>query len=211
MILFPCNYLIATEPTYKNISEPRHGADQTSCTGSSWWLLYPVMARISTSESSVAGKKQPGLMRPPPIVRPLSKRPQPNVASSAINGRTRSGTMSPTGSSISRITRSRSQTPSVQNVGVKRKDRELEPDSTEGTNIHVVVRCRGRSEREIKENSGVVLSTDGVKGKTVNLSMGSTAMSNKTYHFDSVFSPAADQSMISEEVITPILDGVRLP
>ena len=33
-----------------------------------------------------------------------------------------------------------------------------------------------------------VVSTDGVKGKAVGLSMGPSALSNKTYQFDKVFS-----------------------
>ena len=60
----------------------------------------------------------------------------------------------------------------------------------------------------MRENSGVVLSTDGTRGKTVELSMGPSALSNKTYRFDKVFSPAADQAMIYDEVVTPILDEV---
>ena len=79
------------------------------------------------------------------------------------------------------------------------------PPSAGETNIHVVVRCRGRSDREVRENSGVVVSTNGVKGKTVELSMGPNAISNKTYHFDNVYSPAADQTIIYEEVVAPIL------
>jgi kinesin family member 11 len=103
-------------------------------------------------------------------------------------------------------------------AGVKRKERDFDPDSStasalEGhdstTNINVFVRCRGRNEREIRENSGVVVNTDGVKGTTVELSMGSSTLSNKTYHFDRVFSPAADQIMIFDEVLKPILDDVR--
>lgn len=38
--------------------------------------------------------------------------------------------------------------------------------------------------------------------------MGPSALSNKTYHFDKVFSSAADQSMIYDDVVTPILDEV---
>ncbi|CCU81857.1 Kinesin-related motor protein [Blumeria hordei DH14] len=89
--------------------------------------------------------------------------------------------------------------------GVKRKERDFEIDD-ESTNINVVVRCRGRNEREVRENSGVVLSTEGVKGKTLELGMGPNALSNKTYHFDKVFSSAADQAMIYDDVVTPILD-----
>lgn len=85
---------------------------------------------------------------------------------------------------------------------------EIESEAGEETNINVVVRCRGRSDREVKENSGVVVSTDGIKGKKVELSMGPSALSNKTYAFDKVFSPAADQGIIFDEVVSPILDEV---
>jgi len=96
-------------------------------------------------------------------------------------------------------------------TGLKRKERDYEQDRGEEatattTNIHVVVRCRGRSEREVRENSGVVVSTNGVKGKTVELSMGPNAINNKTYHFDKVFSPAADQAIIFDDVVSPILN-----
>lgn len=60
----------------------------------------------------------------------------------------------------------------------------------------------------MKENSGVVVSTDGIKGRKVELSMGASALSNKTYAFDKVFSPAADQGIIFDEVVSPILDEV---
>lgn len=84
----------------------------------------------------------------------------------------------------------------------------MAPDASQETNINVVVRCRGRNDREVRENSGVVVSTDGIKGKNVDLSMGPSALSNKTYNFDKVFSPAADQPMIFDEVVMPILDEV---
>lgn len=87
---------------------------------------------------------------------------------------------------------------------------EIEAEAGEETNINVVVRCRGRSDREVKENSGVVVSTDGTKGKKVELSMGPSALSNKTYAFDKVFSPAADQGIIFDEVVSPILDEVGI-
>ena len=106
-------------------------------------------------------------------------------------------------------TMSQSRSPPHQNAGTKRKERDFEAEGSEETNIHVVVRCRGRNDREVRENSGVVVATDGVRGKNVELSMGASALSNKTYHFDKVFSPAADQSMIYDDVVTPILDEVR--
>lgn len=160
-------------------------------------------------------------MRPPTgfqakkqAVRPQNTRPSSARAQSSapsLNPRKQSGTVSPTDSVASLpniITGSLS--PTLRGAGGnKRKEREFEGEGEE-TNIHVVVRCRGRNEREVRENSGVVVSTDGVKGKKVELSMGANALSNKTYHFDKVFSPAADQSMIYEDVVTPILDEVMV-
>lgn len=113
----------------------------------------------------------------------------------------------------SRIDRTAAPSPagsisSVTTTGTKRKDRDYELDAGEETNINVVVRCRGRNEREVRENSAVVVQTEGVKGKLVELSMGPSALSNKTYNFDRVFSQAADQSMLYDDVVKPILEEV---
>lgn len=119
-----------------------------------------------------------------------------------------------------------SPTPSVQSVSgrgrggspsLKRKERDFEPRENEeaATNITVVVRCRGRNAREIAESSGVVLSTPGgLRGKEVVLSLGSnltsqTILSNKTYTFDRVFPPEADQLMVYDDVVDPILKEVH--
>ncbi|POS78898.1 kinesin-II 85 kDa subunit [Diaporthe helianthi] len=90
-------------------------------------------------------------------------------------------------------------------AGMKRKERDFETDFNVETNINVVVRCRGRSDREVGENSAVVVKTNGVMGQHVELSMGPNALSNKTYGFDRVFSQAADQSMVFDDVVKPIL------
>ena len=96
-------------------------------------------------------------------------------------------------------------------TGTKRKDRDFDIEPTlEETNINVVVRCRGRNEREVRENSAVVVETEGAKGKLIELSMGPSALSNKTYNFDRVFSQAADQSMVYDDVVKPILEEVCL-
>ncbi|KAI9877559.1 MAG: kinesin motor protein cin8 [Pleopsidium flavum] len=142
----------------------------------------------------------------PPVARPSTARTQSSAP--ILHGRSNSGVASPANSvaSLSTCT-SRSRSPTLRpNGGTKRKDRDFDHEGGEETNIHVVVRCRGRNDREVRENSGVVVSTDGVKGKSVELSMGPSALSNKTYHFDKVFSPAADQTMIYDDVVTPILD-----
>lgn len=146
------------------------------------------MAGLSRPAVAPARKNS---MRPPP--RPSTARSQ-----STMPPRDRSGAVSPADSLVSVAT--------TQN-GTKRKERDFDHEEEE-TNINVVVRCRGRNEREVRENSGVVLSTEGVKGKSLELSMGPSALSNKTYHFDKVFSSAADQAMIYDDVVTPILDEV---
>lgn len=130
-------------------------------------------------------------MRPPPTTgRPAASRAQ---------------TATPTfGARASSRASSRERTPKR----VAHSDVDLASHGGEETNINVVVRCRGRNDREVRENSGVVVSTNGVKGTQVELSMGPSALSNKTYQFDKVFSPAADQNMVFEEVVAPILDEV---
>ena len=105
----------------------------------------------------------------------------------------------------------RLRSPPASLAGLKRKERDFERDGappSDETCINVVVRCRGRNEREVRENSAVVVSTDGVKGRTVELCLGASALANKAYTFDKVFSPAADQGMIFEGVVAPILDEV---
>jgi len=91
----------------------------------------------------------------------------------------------------------------------KRKARDGDREGSEETNVQVVVRCRGRNEREVKDNSAVILSTPGgLRGKEVALSLGPLALSNKTYQFDRVFGPEADQSMIYDDVVQPIVGEV---
>lgn len=131
-------------------------------------------------------------------MRPNVGRPGPSRAQTATPTLTSTGRLSPADS----VASSKNRTP-------KRKAPPEIPDEFfEETNINVVVRCRGRNDREVKENSGVVVSTDGIKGKKVELLMGPSALSNKTYQFDRVFSSAADQGMIFDEVVSPILNDV---
>lgn len=92
---------------------------------------------------------------------------------------------------------------------VKTKTGGLERDNSDDTSIHVLVRCRGRNERETHENSKVIVRTEGIKGKAVELSAGQNALSDKTYSFDRVFSSAADQRMVYEDAVLPIVDEVR--
>ncbi|KAK6070419.1 kinesin related protein 2 [Seiridium cupressi] len=153
---------------------------------------------------------------------------RPSMASSSTSARTgvpgrpgirqtatrTSSLRQPTHHSImaSRIDRMTAPSPapslaSVATAGNKRKERDFDMEGLgEETNINVFVRCRGRNDREVKENSAVVVETEGAKGKLVELSMGPNALTNKTYNFDRVFSQAADQSMIYEDIVKPVLD-----
>ncbi|CAG7945236.1 unnamed protein product [Penicillium olsonii] len=154
----------------------------------------------------------PGPARPPstlpttrrsglrqPVRRAGSAVPERHASPALTTPSVRSSTMS--------TARAPPRSPEKPNAATKRKEKDYERGVNEDTSIHVVVRCRGRSDREIKENNGVVLSTpEGVKGKTLDLSMGPNAVSNKTYAFDKVFSPAADQITVFEDVVTPTVD-----
>ncbi|KAI5859567.1 kinesin-domain-containing protein [Durotheca rogersii] len=145
---------------------------------------------IPNTRSGVAGRAG---VRPPPNRVSALRHPVHHAAAAARIDRT--AAPSPAESMVS-----------VATTGTKRKEREFEMETGEETNINVVVRCRGRNEREVRENSAVVLYTEGAKGKSVGLSMGPNALSNKTYNFDRVFSQAADQSMIYDDVVKPILE-----
>ncbi|KAL8298213.1 hypothetical protein RB597_006888 [Gaeumannomyces tritici] len=165
--------------------------------------------RRRATGASTSGLPGPSTTRPSAIGRAGSRLGVRSSTATARNVRhgsvvasriDRSGAVSPTGS-----------VSSVATTGTKRKERDFDAeagagDGNAGTNINVVVRCRGRNDREVRENSAVVVSTAGVKGAVVDLSMGPNALSNKTYNFDRVYSSAADQSMIFEDTVKPILD-----
>ncbi|KAF1947277.1 kinesin [Clathrospora elynae] len=146
-----------------------------------------------------------GLPRPGPPLKRNTSTMRPPTTRPPYMARGRSATPALEGRSSRAESVASSRAP--RSSPLKRKERDFEADGEE-TNINVVVRCRGRNDREVRENSGVVVSTNGIKGSTVELSMGPSALSNKTYQFDKVFSPAADQNMVFDEVVSPILDEV---
>ncbi|OXB35754.1 kinesin family member 11 [Cryptococcus neoformans] len=93
-------------------------------------------------------------------------------------------------------------------------------------NIQVVVRCRGRSQQEVDQASPVITTTTGPISKMVTvettplpsatLSTFTTASTyggthqptTKTYPFDKVFGPEADQTMVFNEVAEGMLGEV---
>ena len=84
------------------------------------------------------------------------------------------------------------------------------------TNIQVVLRCRRRSDREIQENSPIIVSTTGAKSTELTIqtsapsnSLGLVSMSApRKYPFDAVFGPEADQAMIYQDVVSPMMDEI---
>ncbi|OMJ26006.1 putative kinesin-related protein [Smittium culicis] len=72
-------------------------------------------------------------------------------------------------------------------------------------NIQVVVRCRGLSEKEKKDKTPRVITVPMITGKDVIYKSGSV---NRTYTFDKVFGPDADQETVYQEVAMPILKEV---
>ncbi|KAF7363485.1 Kinesin motor domain-containing protein [Mycena sanguinolenta] len=84
------------------------------------------------------------------------------------------------------------------------------------TNIQVVVRCRRRSEQEVAANSPIIVSSTGAKSKELTVevalpqsSLGVVTLAPvRTYPFDLVFGPEADQALIYHEVVSPMLEEV---
>lgn len=78
-----------------------------------------------------------------------------------------------------------------------------------GSNIKVVVRCRGRTDREIKAKSHVVVQTLPSSPTEVLIEDVSKASQEaKIYKVDQVFGPEADQATIYDEVVSPMVTEV---
>ncbi|KAG1756753.1 P-loop containing nucleoside triphosphate hydrolase protein [Suillus paluster] len=86
------------------------------------------------------------------------------------------------------------------------------------THIQVAIRCRRRSDREIQENSPIIVSSNGAKSQEVTIETSAPVSSlgvvtlppTRTYPFDLVFGPEADQAMIYHDVVSPMLDEVLM-
>ncbi|KAH9856982.1 kinesin-domain-containing protein [Lenzites betulinus] len=86
------------------------------------------------------------------------------------------------------------------------------------TNIKVVIRCRRRSEREIQDNSPIIVNINGPKGEDVMIetsaptsNFGVVALpTTRTYPFDMVFGPEADQTAVYNNVVHPMLEEVLM-
>lgn len=89
-------------------------------------------------------------------------------------------------------------------------------NAAEESNIQVVIRCRRRSEKEIQDGSHIVVTSSGPKSSEITVQLEPQTSSlgvvqlppTRTYPFDMVFGPEADQSMVYNDVVAPMLDEV---
>ncbi|KAI0093923.1 P-loop containing nucleoside triphosphate hydrolase protein [Irpex rosettiformis] len=85
-----------------------------------------------------------------------------------------------------------------------------------GSNIRVVIRCRRRSEREVQENSPIIVTNAGRRSQEITIETAApvsalgvvTLPPTRTYPFDLVFGPEADQGDIYHDVVAPMLEEV---
>ncbi|KAG9087399.1 kinesin motor protein cin8 [Ceratobasidium sp. 370] len=99
---------------------------------------------------------------------------------------------------------------------VSRTANNAQPQEENTTNIQVVIRCRGRNAREQAENSPLIVETGGPRSEEVTIetalpqsSFGVyTPAPTRTYPFDRVFGPEADQALVYHDIVAPILEEV---
>ncbi|BEJ15730.1 hypothetical protein CspHIS471_0503350 [Cutaneotrichosporon sp. HIS471] len=132
-------------------------------------------------------------------------------------GMSRSGTRAPSLAPSSRPLR-----PPNGSAGGRRTTSALGgvrvPSDIPESNINVVVRCRGRTPQEIEENSPPITQTGGPVADAITVTttpvaaVGSlglpTDANTKTYKFDKVFGPEADQTTVFAEVAEGMLNEV---
>ncbi|KAF7323016.1 Kinesin motor domain-containing protein [Mycena chlorophos] len=83
------------------------------------------------------------------------------------------------------------------------------------SNIQVVVRCRRRSPNEVNNQSPIIVTSNGAKSKEISIETAQTSSLGvvslppvRTYPFDMVFGPEADQALVYHEVVAPMLEEV---
>ncbi|EEB90737.1 hypothetical protein MPER_11020, partial [Moniliophthora perniciosa FA553] len=107
-------------------------------------------------------------------------------------------------SKLGSSTRSAEKQPEASAATITRSAQKNEEAET---NIKVVIRCRRRSEREIQDNSPIIVSSNGAKSNQVSIETTApvsmlgivTLPPIRTYPFDYVFGPEADQSLVYHE------------
>ncbi|CAE7232190.1 unnamed protein product [Rhizoctonia solani] len=90
------------------------------------------------------------------------------------------------------------------------------PQEDNTTNIQVVIRCRGRNAREQAESSPIIVETDGPRSEEITIETALpqstfgvyTPAPTRTYPFDRVFGPEADQALVYHDIVAPVLEEV---
>ncbi|KNC98496.1 uncharacterized protein SPPG_06193 [Spizellomyces punctatus DAOM BR117] len=77
-------------------------------------------------------------------------------------------------------------------------------------NIAVVVRVRPRNQKEIRENSPITVTTNGIRGRELHVKANQAEAATKTYSFDKVFGPDAGQDLLFDDVVAPMLKEVLM-
>ena len=141
--------------------------------------------------------------------RPTSSRPKPTISQAPRTRSTASLQNIPPTDERTRFDRLAASLASAKSA--------TSGDQEDGeTHIQVVIRCRRRSDREIQENSPIIVSSQGAKSKEVTIETSAPVSSlgvvtlppTRTYPFDLVFGPEADQAMIYHDVVNPLLHEV---
>jgi kinesin family protein 11 len=97
----------------------------------------------------------------------------------------------------------------------ERKTQLKENIDEAGSSIQVAIRSRRRSGKEVEEKSPVVVSVSKephsvtVELASVTSTFGVVSLPpTRTYSFDTVFGPEADQATVYQEVVAPMLEEV---
>ena len=118
--------------------------------------------------------------------------------------------------SVSRNGAAEDLTP-LNNTTTTTSDYRSEGHKTDAANnIKVVIRCRRRNEREIQEGSPIIVTSQGPRSQSLTIETATSISSlgivtlppTRTYPFDIVFGPEADQAMIYQDVVNPMLEDV---
>ncbi|WVR09342.1 hypothetical protein IAU60_006408 [Kwoniella sp. DSM 27419] len=149
----------------------------------------------------------------------------PNRPPSAAATTARNGAAAPVVADEASASRSSSPSRRSRKPSASGKKETLATDGNGEINIQVVVRCRGRSAQEVASASPIITTTSGAIAKSITVETtpltssslsyttastygGSHQPSTKTYPFDKVFGPEADQTMVFNEVADGMLDEV---
>ncbi|GAC98312.1 hypothetical protein PHSY_005905 [Pseudozyma hubeiensis SY62] len=166
--------------------------------------------------SSSSLRRQPSASNLTRPVQPRSRAPSvaPPVSSS---GAARRLTVNGASQTASRSASSSSN--NAADAGSKRTD-------AGESNIQVVVRVRGQAPNEPKRTTPGILTTSGPRCQQIDVAIEPAPVSSssvmasssnlvqesstrqKSYHFDQVFGPEADQGMVYQDVVGPILEEV---